>query len=165
MPNLERVIAFARDFTDAAFHGDGQAITQQLDLYPGPQLLYEPKTNQNAWLELSFSVTNKEPLRLLLNLTKSFDFGQYQPFLNGVKLGEPLDLYSPKVINEEAHLLDFWPEPGTYKLRLECVGRNVASSGYYCGLESVRLRERRSRVSTYGHDKNKDWRTNQLLYR
>ena len=33
----------------------------------------------------------KEPLRLLLNLTKAPDFGQYQAFLNGVKLGPPMD--------------------------------------------------------------------------
>jgi len=97
-------------------------------------------------------------------LTKSYDFGQYQAFLNGIKVGDPIDLFSSKVINEEVHLLDFWPEPAQYKLRLECIGRNLASSGYYCGLESVRLRERRPRVAAYGHDKNKDWRTNPVLY-
>jgi hypothetical protein len=80
-------------------------------------------------------------------------------------LGEPIDLYSPKVVNEEAHLLDFWPTPGTYKLKLECVGKNQASGGYFCGLESVRLRGRRPRVAGFAHDKDKDWRTNQILYK
>lgn len=164
LPSLDPIIAFARDFTGTHFHGDGELITQQLEFYPGRQVLYEPTNSQNAWLELAFSVTNKQPFRLLLNLTKSYDFGRYQTYLNGVKLGEPLDLYSPKVINEEAHLLDFWPDPGQYRLRLECVGRNPASAGYYCGLESVRLRERRPRVAIYAHDKNKDWRTNPILY-
>jgi hypothetical protein len=126
--------------------------------------LYEPKTNTDAWLEIPFTVTNREPLRLLLNLTKSYDFGRYQASLNGTKLGEVIDSYSPKTTNEEVHLLDFWPEPGTYKLRLDCVGKNQASSGYYCGLESVRLRERRPRVARYGHDKDKDWRKNPQLY-
>jgi hypothetical protein len=147
------------------FHGAGQAVAQQIDLYPGPQLLYEPSTNQDAWLEIPFTVTNKQPLRLLLNLTKSYDFGRYQVFLNGVKLGDPVDLYSPKVINEEVHLLDFWPEAGAYKLRLVCEGRNPASTGYYCGLESVRLRERRPRVARYHHEEQNDWRTNTVLYR
>lgn len=164
LPNLDPVIAFGRDFNGPEFRGTGQAVSQQLDLYPGPQLLYEPKTNADAWLEIPFTVTNKQPFRLLLNLTKSYDFGKYQAFLNGVKLGDPIDLYSPKIVNEEAHLLDFWPEPGVYKLRLECVGRNQASTGYYCGLESVRLRERRPRVARYAHDKDKDWRTHQVLY-
>jgi hypothetical protein len=62
------------------------------------------------------------------------------------------------------HLLDFWPDPGTYKLRLECLGKNQASTGYYCGLESVRLRERRPRVTRMGHDRDKDWKKNPTLY-
>jgi hypothetical protein len=111
-----------------------------------------------------FKVEKKEPLRLLLNLTKSYDFGQYQVFLNGVKLGGVIDLYSPKAINEEAHLLDFWPDPGSYTVRMECVGKNHLSAGYYCGVESVRLRERRPRVAQYGFDKDKDWRKDPKLY-
>jgi hypothetical protein len=138
--------------------------TQQLDLYPGPQLLYTPREADGAWVEVPFEIKKKEPLRLLLNLTKSYDFGRYQASLNGVKLGKPVDLFSADIANEEFHLLDFWPEPGTYTLRLECVGKNPQSSGFFLGLESVRVRERRPRVTTYGHDKAKDWRQKPLLY-
>jgi len=158
------VIAYARNFADPSHHGVGDATAQQLDFYDGPQLLYQPKRSEGAWLEIPFEVKKKEPLRLLLNLTKSYDFGRYQVSLNGVKLGEVMDDYSPRVVNEEFHLLDFWPEPGTYTLRLECVGRNPASQGYYLGLESVRLRERRPRVTEYGFDKDKDWRKKPVLY-
>ena len=165
LPSLERVIAYARDFADPSHHGVGDATAQQLDFYDGPQLLYQPKRFEGAWLEIPFEVKKKEPLRLLLNLTKSYDFGRYQVSLNGVKLGEVMDGYSPRVVNEESHLLDFWPEPGTYTLRLECVGRNPASQGYYLGLESVRLRERRPRVTEYGFDRDKDWRKEPVLYK
>ncbi|HEV7926636.1 MAG TPA: hypothetical protein VGR14_14855, partial [Verrucomicrobiae bacterium] len=72
--------------------------------------------------------------------------------------------YNAKVVNEESHLLDFWPEPGDYTLRLECTGKNVASANYYCGLESLRLRGRRPRVTAMAHDKNKDWRKEPKLY-
>lgn len=165
LPNLDRIIVPAHRFADAKYHGVGRAVAQQLELYPQPQLLYQPPTNQNAWLEIPFTVTNKEPLRLLLNLTKSYDFGQYQALLNGTKLGEPIDGFSPKVVNEEFHLLDFWPEPGHYTLRLECTGKGPQSSGYYLGVESVRLRERRPRVTQYGFDKDVDWRQERRLYR
>jgi hypothetical protein len=165
LPSLERIIAYARDFADAAHHGDGETGNQQTDLYDGPQLLYRPVQATGAWLEVPIEVKKKEPLRLLLNATKSYDFGRYQAFLDGVRLGRPIDLYSENVANEEIHLLDFWPEPGAHTLRLECVGKNAKSSGYYCGLESVRLRERRPRVAAYGHDKDKDWRTRPNLYR
>jgi len=164
LPSLERAIIFARDLTNAANHGLGQVTTQQLELYDGPQLLYMPKQTEGAWLKIPFEVKKKEPLRLLLNMTKSSDFGKYQAYLNGVKLRGVMDLYSAKVVNEEFHLLDFWPEPGSYTLRLECVGRNLLSEGCYCGLESVRLRERRPRVLEMGHEKDQDWRKDPKLY-
>jgi hypothetical protein len=165
LPSLERVQVAAASLTDKKFHGTGDAHPQQLDLYPGPQLLYQPGKQEDAWLEIPFTITKKEPLRLLLNATRSYDFGRYQASLNGVKLGGVLDFYNATIIDEEFHLLDFWPEPGPYTLRLECVGRNPASQGYYLGLESLRLRERRPRVLEYGFGKDKDWRTNQVLYR
>lgn len=209
LPSLERVISYARDFTDAKYHGVGNVTTQQLDLYDGPQLLYMPpkevvertknppplndrggrakdegvdsfKPNgqtpnaNSAWLEIPITVTKKEPLRLVLNMTTSYDFGQYQTYLIGpmttqfrrtpVQLGNAIELYSKDVANTEVHLLDFWPEPGTYILRLECVGKNPFSTGYYLGIESVRLRERRPRVLKFGHDKDKDWRKTPTLY-
>jgi hypothetical protein len=165
LPSLERTTVYARDFVDVQYHGDGSATRQSLDFYDGPQLLYQPASPTNAWIEIPFAVQKKEPLRLLLNLTRSFDFGQYQVFLNGVKLGELLDGYAANTENAEFHLLDFWPEPGSYTLRIQCVGKNAASQGYFLGLESVRLRERRPRVAAYGFEKDKDWRRQPVLYR
>jgi hypothetical protein len=34
-------------------------------------------------------------------------------------------------VNQEFHLLDFWPEPGPYTLRRECVGKNRRSDGHF----------------------------------
>jgi hypothetical protein len=164
LPSLDRVIAYARDFTEGAHRGDGAVETQQLPFYDGPQLLYEPKARENAWLEIPFEVKQKEPLRLVLSATKAADYGRYQPWLSGVKLSGPIDLFSSETASEEFHLLDFWPEPGTYTLRLECTGKNPRSSGHYLGIESVRLRERRPRVARYAHDKNKNWKEQPLLY-
>jgi hypothetical protein len=164
LPSLERLIVYARDTADAAHHGEGEVVTQALEFYPGPQLLYKPARSEGAWIEIPFEVKSKEPLRLLLNATQSYDFGRYQASLNGVKLGAPVDFYSEKVASAEVHLMDFWPEPGRYTLRLECVGKNPASQGFFAGLESVRLRERRPRVAAMGHDKDKDWRKEPKLY-
>jgi hypothetical protein len=165
LPSLERLIVRAADVVDAGQHGAGGVTSQQLDLYEGKQLLYMPKQAEGAWIEIPFTVEKKEPLRLLLNMTKSYDFGIYQASLNGVKLGGEIDLYSAKVANEEVHLLDFWPEPGPYTLRLQCRGKNVQSAGYFCGLESVRLRERRPRVAEMAHEKDNDWKKNPQVYR
>ena len=163
MPNIDRLIVYARDFLNR--HGIGNVIAQRLDLYDTPQLLYRPQSAEGAFIEIPFSITKKEPLRLLINGTTSYDFGKYQAFLNGVKIGEIMDFYSDTVQNKEFHLLDFWPDVGEYTLRLECVGKNKMSDGFFLGIESVRLRERRPHVYEYGHDKDKDWRKNPILYR
>jgi hypothetical protein len=165
LPSLERLTVQAADFADQKHHGVGNATTQQLEFYEGKHLLYMPKRAEEAWIEIPFEVKKKEPLRLLLNMTKSHDYGKYQASLNGVKLGGEIDLYSAKLASEEVHLLDFWPEPGTYALRLECTGKSVHSEGYYCGIESVRLRERRPRVAEMAHEKDKDWKSKPRLYR
>lgn len=161
LPSLERVTVYARD---GETHGAGTTQKQGLPLYDGAQLLYMPKSTDDAWIELPIEVKKKEPLRLVLNMTTSYDFGRYQAFLDGVKLGAPFDLYSAEVANKEVHLLDFWPEPGIYKLRLECVGKNAKSEGYFLGIESARLRERRPRVAEMGWDKARDWRKSPKLY-
>jgi hypothetical protein len=106
-----------------------------------------------------------EPLRLIINATCGPDSGKYQAALDGVKIGEPMDFYSAEVCNKEFPLLDFWPEPGTSTLRLECVGKNKLSDGVNLGVESLLLRERRPRVEKYGHDKDKDWRKQPLFYK
>jgi len=165
LPSLERVTVAARDFKATAAHGPGAIETQQLDLYDVPQLLYMPPKQEDAFIEIPFEVTKKEPLRLLLNMTKSYDFGRYQAYLNGVKVGGTIDLYNASVTSEEFPLLDFWPDPGKYTLRLECIGKNAQSNGHYLGIESVRLRERRPRVAEYGFDKNRDWKKKPELYR
>jgi hypothetical protein len=163
LPNLDLIFP-ARQFIDKPFHGQGQAIAQELDIYTEGQLLYMPLAQQDAWLEIPFEVKLKEPRRLLLNVTGSSDYGKYQAYLDGVKIGPVMDLYSEQIKSREHHLLDFWPEPGKYTLRLECVGKNPLSSGYYLGIESIRLRERRPRVKDYAHDRDKNWRQTPVLY-
>jgi hypothetical protein len=165
LPCLERLTVRAAEFTDERYHGSGSAVRQALSLYPDPQLLYKPQQADGAWLEISFEVQKQEPLRLLLNATRSYDFGTYQAYLNDVQIGGQMDFYQAEIDSREYHLLDFWPEPGSYTLRLECTGKNAQSRGYYCGLESVRLRQRRPRVAEMEHDKDKDWRQKPQRYR
>jgi len=163
LPSLDQVIA-AREYTDDRCHGEGKAVVQSLEIYPDGHLLYMPAQKEGAWVEIPVEVGKKEPRRLVLVMTCSYDFGKYQAYLDGVKLGGVMDLYSKETLSREYHLLDFWPEPGKYTLRLECVGKSPESAGYYLGIESVRLRQRRPRVLEYARDKDKDWRKEPILY-
>ncbi len=96
LPSLERILVWGKEAIDDSRHGKGTALVQQGARYleSGGQLLFKPQTKEDGWVEFSFEVKEKEPLRLLLELTRSYDYGVWQPILNGVKLGEPLDLYS-----------------------------------------------------------------------
>ena len=164
LPEIDLIVAGSA-FADAKHRGQGNAIVQKGALWTrNAQLLYQPPAAQGAYLEIPFEVTKKEPRRLVLRLTTSFDFGIYQASLNGVKVGKPMDLYSAQTAVEDFPLLDFWPEPGQYTLRLECVGKSPLSSAHWLGLDSLRLRERRPRVAEFGRDRDNDWRKNPKLY-
>ena len=133
-------------------------------LASGGQFDFRPKSVEDGWVEYTFEVREKEPLRLLVEATRGPDSGKYQVFLNGVKVGKPIDLYGSQGGIDDVQLMDFWPEPGKYTLRLVCVGKNKDSEGIRLGVNSVRLRERRPRVKAFGYDKDKDWRSDQVLY-
>jgi len=127
------------------------------------EVLFVPNEGAES-LEVPFEVAEKEPLRLLINVGKGPNLGIYEVSLDGVKLGTRMDFYSPEVEAREYHFLDFWPEPGSYVLKLSCVGKNHLSSGNGLMIESVRLRERRPRVKEMAHDRDKDWRANPIYY-
>jgi hypothetical protein len=164
LPSLARVVVRAGDFVGAKWHGEGEVRRSPSDFYEGDVLLYQPSRQAGAWLEFPVEVKAKEPLRLEVAAERRPDGGLYQAFLDGVRIGPQLDFCAGPGSGWTFPLLDFWPEPGTHVLRLECAGKSARSSGYSCGVESVRLLERRPRVAEYGHDKDKDWHKHPMLY-
>ncbi len=163
LPNLDQIFHPTASL-DEIKHGEGEIRRQDLLGYPEGQVFYRAGEDEKAWIEIPFKVENKEPVRLVLKGTRSYDFGRYEATLNGVKIGRTMDFYDESTGEWEFHLLDFWPEPGEYTLRLQCVGQNPRSTDNWIGIESVRLRERRPRVKEWGHDKDKDWREKPTLY-
>ena len=69
------------------------------ELYDQPQLFYRPESPDKAWIEIPIEVKKKEPLRLILSCTRAPDYGRYQAYLDGVKIGKPMELYSDKTDN------------------------------------------------------------------
>jgi hypothetical protein len=163
LPNLDEIFP-ARTIagTAACKNGTGE-IQDNLDFYMDGQLLFKP-SSENASVTIPFTIADKKPTRLLISVTNGPDFGIWQAYLNGIKIGSPVNLYDPKVLEWEHHLLDFWPEPGNYTLELRLVGKDQRSTNTLLGIESVRLRERRPRVTGFAYDKDKDWKTNPVLY-
>jgi len=165
LPRIERVAVWGKDHADGKFHGRGKTSLYAKDEYMEVEglLRFTPESVEEGWLEFPFEVQRKEPLRLVLVLERSKYSGIYQPILNGVKLRKPLDLYNEDFDIHEFQVMDFWPEPGKYTLRLECVGQNIDANGNRIGVNSIRLRERRPRVERIGYLKDHDWRKEQIL--
>jgi len=164
LPSLD-IVVLGASFGAPEFHGKGEAYQQTGPLWPeGGQLFFKPESQEAGWIEIPFAVEEKEPRRLILSLTRSYDYGIYQAFLDGVEIGKPIDLYAEETSLKKFHLMDFWPEPGKHTLRLECVGKSDRSSNDYVGFHALLLRERRPRVKEYGRDKDRDWRTDPVLY-
>ena len=164
LPEIDLVVRGA-DLLALDCHGVGEAEVQTGPLWTEhAQLLYKPPAAEGAWVDVPFDVQAREPRRLVLKLTTSYDFGTYDVLLDGVVLREGLDLYTPETGIREVPLLDFYPERGTHVVRLVCSGRNPLSTGCWLGLDSLRLRERRPRVAQYGWDRDRDWRSEQVLY-
>ena len=92
-------------------------------------------------LDLALPVSQAGRQQLKLQLTKAPDYAIIQLYLDGSKLGGPLDLYHPEVVPTGA--LDFGTHDlsaGERKLSLEILGANPkAIKNYMAGLDYVVL--------------------------
>jgi len=94
-------------------------------------------------LDLAVSVQKAGTYRLKMQLTKAIDYGIVQLYLDGEKLGKPIDLFNNGVIatgvlDMGIHQLD----KGEHKLRFEIVGANEkAVKNYMLGLDYIKLEE------------------------
>jgi len=94
-------------------------------------------------LDLAVPVEKTAAYRLKMQLTKAIDYGIVQIYLDGKKLGKPIDLFNNGVVatgelDMGIHQLD----KGEHKLRFEIVGANEkAVKNYMLGLDYIKLQE------------------------
>lgn len=165
LPSLDRTAVLAGGLAGKIKSGGVETAMRVRDDFGTQEITAKPRTGTSGWIEVPFQIDKKEPLHLVVYGTAGPDGGLWQASVGGVKVGPKLDFYAAGTEAREFALLDFWPEPGAYALRLDCVGKDPRSAGAGCAVESVRLLERRPRVAAMGHDKDKDWRKEPKLYR
>ncbi len=140
-PNLD-VIIEGKTLLEAARYSAGQIELQKAHEWTGDGQIFFKPDGEEAYLELDFAVGEKQRRGLVLRLTHSYDYGRWQIYLDGEKVGRPLELYSEDIEVHDHVLGSYELEPGKHTIRLECAGRHVLSDGKYLGVDSVRLRER-----------------------
>ena len=92
-------------------------------------------------LTLALPVKDDGQYKMLAQFTKAADYGIVQPYLDGEKLGEPIDLFNKGVI--PSGVMDFGVHKltaGTHKLTLEITGANPeAVKSYMAGVDYVKF--------------------------
>lgn len=101
----------------------------------GKQLFFTPG-DAKAWIEIPFKVDKVRTVDLALKVLHSFDYGNYQASLDGRPLTR-LNLFAAVTTPAAHHLGLEKLAAGEHVLRLECVGKATASTGYYLGLDAL----------------------------
>jgi len=92
-------------------------------------------------LDLALPVERTGKYQITMQFTKAPDYGIAQLYLDGDKLGEPLDLYHPSVIPTGPMIMGVRElTSGEHKLTVEILGANdKAIKNYMLGLDYVKL--------------------------
>ena len=123
----------------------GLTQTQQMDQYngnwSGQEHLWWTRAKPGDKLDLALPVKDAGKYKLSVQLTKAKDYGIVQFYLDGRKLGAPVDLYNPDVVPGGA--LDLGVHDlaaGQHKLTLEITGANDrAVKSYMAAVDYVKL--------------------------
>jgi hypothetical protein len=87
-------------------------------------------------LVLALPVAKTERYQLGVYLTMSPDFGRIQPLLDGERVGDPVDLYAPRVIASGRVILATRSlQAGRHTIRFEIVGKDPKARGSDFGID------------------------------
>jgi len=125
----------------------GNARTQDMSGYGGKWSneahLWWTGAKPGNTLDLAMPVQKSARYRLTMQLTKAIDYGIVQLYLDGKKLGEPIDLFNNGVVptgvlDMGLHDLD----AGQHTLRIEITGANEkAVKSYMFGIDYILLKD------------------------
>jgi hypothetical protein len=118
-----------QDMTGFAGQWSNDAHLWWIDAKPGDKL------------DLALPVSRTAKYNVAMQLTKAPDYGIVQLYLDGQKLGDPIDLYHPSVIPTGALAMGACDlTAGEHKLTVEIMGANdKAIKNYMFGLDYVKL--------------------------
>ncbi|MBN1346646.1 MAG: DUF2961 domain-containing protein [Phycisphaerae bacterium] len=92
------------------------------------------------WVELELPVAKDGKYTLVIHGTKAGDYGIVQYWLDGKKVGQPIDGYHDGVVpTKRVELGVVELKKGTSKLKMEVTGKNGKSTGFMAGLDCVVL--------------------------
>ena len=124
-----------------------KAETQDMSPFPAntwsnkQQLIFKAES-ASAYVKLRINVPEDKTYNILGRFTKAGDFGRAQHSINGTLLGTAVDLYNNGVIaTPEISLGEMFLTKGWHELKVELTGKNNSSSGYFYGLDYLKLHD------------------------
>jgi hypothetical protein len=154
IPFREEPLLFGWKAVADAKHSDAPLSGQKLPgATDGKQLFFQP-TEAKAWIEIPITLDKEVRGFLLLRVCHAADYGVYRVILDGKEIGT-VDLFFP-TIQFAGEKLGGWQEikSGAHTLRLECTGKNAASTGYFLGMDLLLLK-----TPVYSRSSSVDLRT------
>ena len=92
------------------------------------------------YVKFWINVPERGEYRLTARFTKAGDFGTVQHAIDGQAIGGQVDLYDPTVRRtDELELGSIVLTPGLHEFTAKITGKNNASSGYFYGLDYIKL--------------------------
>ncbi|MDR0382001.1 MAG: DUF2961 domain-containing protein [Oscillospiraceae bacterium] len=126
----------------------------------GAQKLWINNADGNE-ISLTFSLNNPVSGLFKIRPCMAGDFGIFQFYLDDQAIGEPIDLYYPRVINGGyISLGEVRLASGEHVLKAKAVGKNSASSSYVFALDQVVIAEGKA---TPGLHEGEDLRVKSIL--
>ena len=128
----------ARTATSPGLELERQAM--QRSRWSNGHHLWVKATRKGAFVELEVPVERAGRQRVVLRITKSWDYGILEFSINGKRVGKRFDTYSRQLASTAIDL-GVQQLTKSFRLRLEVVGSNAASDAphYYFGLDCVQL--------------------------
>jgi hypothetical protein len=119
---------------------EGELGPQELGMGSGGAQLWWRPTKAGQEMTLSFDVNETGHYELALLLTHAADYGTYQVELDGKPIGaKPQDLFGSGITIKEHSFAPQELETGKHMLTFKGRGKNIASKGYFFGLDGLLL--------------------------
>ena len=104
----------------------------------GDAHLFWTPASAGKYLEFELEIPETGEYNIELSMTNAYDYGQYSFYLDGEQIGTA-DFYGNPVAQTNVTLNTMTVTKGEHILKIACTGSNIASAGYYLGLNYLKF--------------------------
>jgi len=127
----------AEDLLDTVKISGNKFKLQEGPHWAGEKEIYWHGPEEGHTFEITFESKGDGPCQLILLLSHSVDYGIFRVELDGVPIGDPVDLYAGGFYVDEHYFPLSHLSKGPHTLRFVNLGKNPKSSKFILGLDAI----------------------------